>query len=73
MKARLLPTAVRCRWELHERKKSRMEEYIAFDSHKRYTWVEREDATTGRAVHDRLRHAPGAVRRYLQPCARGTP
>ena len=49
-----------------------MSEDIAFDSHKRYTWVEREDAATGRAVHHRLRHAPGALRRYLQPCRPGT-
>jgi hypothetical protein len=25
-----------------------MKEYIAFDSHKHYTWVEREQVATGR-------------------------
>ena len=25
-----------------------MEEYIAFDSHKRYTWVEHQEANTGK-------------------------
>jgi transposase len=49
-----------------------MGEYIAFDSHKRYTWVEREDRLTGRASHDRLLHAPGAVRNYLRGSEPGT-
>jgi transposase len=49
-----------------------MSEYIAFDSHKRYTWVEREDAATGRTVHDRLVHAPGAVQHFLASCEPGT-
>ncbi len=31
-----------------------MREYIAFDSHKHYAWVERENAETGRAVQCRL-------------------
>jgi hypothetical protein len=35
-----------------------MEEYIAFDSHKHYTWVE---------------HAPGAIRQALGGCLPGTP
>lgn len=49
-----------------------MSEYIAFDSHKRYTWVERQDAVTGRTAQDRLVHAPGAVRHYLARCEPGT-
>ena len=50
-----------------------MSEYIAFDAHKRYTWVEREDVATGRTVHDRLEHAPGVIRRFLHRCPPGTP
>ena len=50
-----------------------MREYIAFDSHKRYTLVEREDVASGKIVQQvRLTHAPGAVRRYLARCAPGT-
>jgi transposase len=49
-----------------------MSEYIAFDSHKRYTWVDREDHSTGKSICYRLEHAPGAVRKYLQGCEPGT-
>jgi len=49
-----------------------MEEYIAFDSHKRYTWVDRQDHATGKATCHRLEHAPGAVREYLHGCEPGT-
>lgn len=49
-----------------------MSEYIAFDSHKRYTWVEREDRSTGKARHERLLHAPGAIRSYLGASEPGT-
>lgn len=46
-----------------------MSEYVAFDSHKRYTWVEREDAATKRIVQRcRLTHAPGAMSTYLASC-----
>ena len=34
-----------------------MEEYIAFDSHKRYTWVEHEQATSGKVRQYRIEHA----------------
>ncbi len=50
-----------------------MSEYIAFDSHKRYTWMERMDAATGEVVCRRIEHAPGAIRGALQGVARGTP
>ena len=50
-----------------------MEEYIAFDSHKRYTWVEREQVTTGKVQQFRVEHAPGAIREALAGCPRGTP
>jgi transposase len=49
-----------------------MSEYIAFDSHKRYTWVERQNCSTGQARCHRLEHAPGAVRDYLSGCEPGT-
>jgi transposase len=49
-----------------------MSEYIAFDSHKRYTWVDRQDHSTGEARCHRLEHAPGAVREYLSGCEPGT-
>lgn len=49
-----------------------MEEYIAFDSHKRYTWVEQEAVSTGKIRHHRVEHAPGAIRQALSGCAPGT-
>jgi transposase len=50
-----------------------MKEYIAFDSHKRYTLVEREDVATGKVRQYRIEHAPGAICRALAGCAPGTP
>jgi transposase len=50
-----------------------MSEYIAFDSHKRYTWVDREDHSGEKSRCHRLEHAPGAVREYLSGCEPGTP
>ncbi len=50
-----------------------MGEYIAFDSHKRYTWVEHEQVQTGKVRQYRLGHAPGAIREALRGCAPGTP
>ncbi len=47
-------------------------EYIAFDSHKHYTWVEREQIATGQVQHHRLMHAPGAIRGYLAGCEPGS-
>jgi len=38
-----------------------MEEYIAFDSHKRYTWVEHEQVASGALRQYRVNHAPGAI------------
>ena len=49
-----------------------MSEYIAFDVHKRYTWVDRQDHSTGTTRCHRLEHAPGAVREYLRGCEPGT-
>jgi transposase len=50
-----------------------MEEYIAFDSHKRYTWVEQEKVASGKIRQYRVEHAPGAIRQALQGCRLGTP
>jgi transposase len=50
-----------------------MSEYIAFDSHKRYTWMERMDRDTGEVVCRRIEHAPGTIRAALEGSARGTP
>jgi transposase len=50
-----------------------MEEYIAFDSHKHYTWVEHLELLTGKTRQYRLEHAPGAIRRALADCRPGTP
>ena len=49
-----------------------MEEYMAFDSHKHYTWVEHEQVATGRVRQYRLEHGPGAVRHALARCEPGT-
>jgi len=49
-----------------------MEEYIAFDSHKHYTWVEHEQVKSGKIRQYRLEHAPGAIRRVLAGCPAGT-
>ncbi len=49
-----------------------MEEYIAFDSHKHYTWVEHEAVNTGKVRQYRLEHAPGAIRQALAGSKPGT-
>jgi transposase len=49
-----------------------MQEYIAFDSHKRYTWVDRREVRTGKSRGHRLEHVPGAVRDYLRGVEPGT-
>jgi transposase len=50
-----------------------MAEYISFDSHKHYTWAEREDVQTEQRRTCRINHAPGAIREYLKACEPGTP
>jgi transposase len=50
-----------------------MKEYIAFDCHKRYTVVEREEIKTGKVRQYRVEHAPGAIRESLRGRERGTP
>lgn len=49
-----------------------MQEYIAFDSHKRYTLAEREERSSGRAVQRRIEHRPGAIAEFLRDCEAGT-
>ena len=49
-----------------------MEEFIAFDSHKRYTLVEREDVKTGKTKQFRVEHCPGAIRQCLGGRRKGT-
>ena len=49
-----------------------MNEYIAFDSHKHYTWVEHERVSTGKTRQYRVEHAPGATGRALAGCQPGT-
>ncbi|MCE5326387.1 MAG: IS110 family transposase [Planctomycetaceae bacterium] len=49
-----------------------MNEYIAFDSHKHYTLMEREDAATGHVVQRRIEHRPGAIIKALRGCPRGS-
>jgi len=71
MKARLLRSA---RLAVVKFVRSRaVEEYIAFDSHKGYTWVEHQQANTGKTRQYRLEHAPGAIRQALRDCQPGTP
>jgi len=50
-----------------------MQEHIAFDSHRRHTLAERQEARTGRTRQCRIEHRPGAFCGYLEGCARGTP
>lgn len=46
-----------------------MKEYIAFDSHKHYTLLEREDAQTERIVQQRIEHQRGALCAGLRECS----
>jgi transposase len=50
-----------------------MVEYIAFDSHKRYTLVECEEKNTGKKKQFRVDHRPGAIRCCLEGREKGTP
>src|SRR5947208_4265633 len=50
-----------------------MKEYIALDSHKRYSWVEREEVETGRVRVCRVLHARGSISEFLGGCLPGTP
>lgn len=49
-----------------------MNEYISFDSHKRYTLAERDPAAKGRRPRQqRIEHRAGAIREYLADCPAG--
>jgi transposase len=48
-----------------------MDEYIAFDSHKRYTLAERDPVAGGRPRQQRIEHRRGAIREYLADCLPG--
>jgi len=49
-----------------------MKEYIALDSHKRYSLLEREEARTGRTMQLRIEHVRGAVSACLRRCEAGS-
>ena len=48
-------------------------EYIAFDSHKRYTQVSVETADGERRYEGRIAHARGALQQFLTTCEPGSP
>jgi transposase len=48
-----------------------MKEYIAFDSHKHYTLMERQDTQTGRTEQRRIQHCRGALCACLHECEAG--
>lgn len=50
-----------------------MQQYIAFDSHKKYTLAERFDPDSGRCRQQRIEHTPGAIEAYLTDTRPGTP
>ncbi len=50
-----------------------MNEFIAFDCHKRYTQVERENMDTMKTVQYRVEHKPGAIKKALKGREPGTP
>jgi transposase len=45
-----------------------MKEYVALDSHKRYSVLEREEARTGRTMQLRIEHVRGAMSACLRRC-----
>ena len=51
-----------------------MREYISFDVHKHYTFIEREEIETGNVRHCRVAHSSGAIVSYLKsdPPEKGT-
>ena len=49
-----------------------MDEYIALDCHKHYSWMEREEVATGRVKQRRIEHRPGAIREALASCPPGS-
>lgn len=49
-----------------------MKEYIALDSHKHYSLMERQNRQTGRTVQRRIEHQRGALCACLSECQRGS-
>ncbi|MFW6158900.1 MAG: hypothetical protein ACOC8E_06035 [Planctomycetota bacterium] len=51
-----------------------MKQYIAFDSRKHDTWVERKEVATGKGRRCRMEHGRGVIRKFLTGRSeRGTP
>ena len=48
-------------------------EYIAFDSHKRFTLASVEKLSEGQSCEMRLAHHPGSIRQFLSRWAPGSP
>jgi len=48
-------------------------QYIAFDSHKRYTFASVEDQETGKSHDTRIEHTRGALTHFLSGCEPGSP
>lgn len=48
-------------------------QYIAFDSHKRYTLASIEGAKNGRAFEARIEHWRGSIKELINRCEPGTP
>jgi len=48
-------------------------QYIAFDSHKRYTYASVEDHASGRIFDKRIEHERGAIRSFLSAYEPGSP
>ncbi|MGQ9662051.1 MAG: IS110 family transposase [Kiritimatiellia bacterium] len=50
-----------------------MKEYIGFDTHKHYTWAEREAVDSRQTQQCRIEHGRGVIRKYLVDAEPGTP
>ena len=48
-------------------------QYIAFDSHKRYTFASVEDQQSGKIFDKRINHERGALKEFLSGCEAGSP
>ena len=48
-------------------------QYIAFDSHKKYTFVSVEKEGGGIVKEGRIDHTPGVIKQFLSTCEPGSP
>jgi hypothetical protein len=48
-------------------------QYIAFDSHKRYTWARVETIEGELIQEEKVWHEPGSLGKFLAGCDRGSP